>query len=129
MCQFTSRYELIAQPGSLVILINDKDEGNTSRPTNTLSGGESFMISLALALGLSSLNNNNITPDTIFIDEGFGTLSGDCLNTVIETLEVLHCIGNRRVGIISHVNELYERISTRIEVKKCKGVSEIKIIG
>ena len=127
--QFTARYELTTQPGSLVILINDKDEGEVSRPANTLSGGESFMVSLALALGLSSLNRNNFTPDTLFIDEGFGTLSGDCLNTVIETLEVLHSIGNRRVGIISHVNELYERITTRIEVKKRAGISEIKIVG
>ena len=127
--QFTARYELTTQPGSLVILIKDKDEGEISRPANTLSGGESFMVSLALALGLSSLNRNNFTPDTLFIDEGFGTLSGDCLNTVIETLEVLHSIGNRRVGIISHVNELYERITTRIEVKKRTGISEIKIVG
>ncbi len=127
--QFTSRYELTAQPGTLVILINDKEEGEVSRPANTLSGGESFMVSLALALGLSSLNRNNFTPDTLFIDEGFGTLSGDCLNTVIETLEVLHCMGNRRVGIISHVNELYERINTRIEVRKRSGISEINIIG
>ncbi len=127
--QFTTRYELTTQPGSLVILINDKEEGEISRPTNTLSGGESFMVSLALALGLSSLNRNNFTPDTLFIDEGFGTLSGDCLNTVIETLEVLHSMGNRRVGIISHVNELYERITTRIEVKKRIGISEIKITG
>ena len=125
--QFTTRYELTTQPGSLVILINDRDEGDISRPANTLSGGESFMVSLALALGLSSLNRNNFTPDTLFIDEGFGTLSGDCLNTVIETLEVLHSMGNRRVGIISHVNELYERITTRIEVKKRTGISEIKI--
>ena len=127
--QFTARYELTTQPGSLVILIKDNEDGEVSRPANTLSGGESFMVSLALALGLSSLNRNNFTPDTLFIDEGFGTLSGDCLNTVIETLEVLHSIGNRRVGIISHVNELYERITTRIEVKKRTGISEIKIVA
>ncbi len=126
---FTTRYELTAQPGSLVILIIDKEESEASRPANTLSGGESFMVSLALALGLSSLNRNNFTPDTLFIDEGFGTLSGECLNTVVETLEVLHSMGNRRVGIISHVNELYERITTRIEINKRKGVSEVKIVG
>ena len=87
------------------------------------------MVSLALALGLSSLNRNKFTPDTLFIDEGFGTLSGECLNTVVETLEVLYSMGNRRVGIISHVNELYERITTRIEIKKRKEVSEVKIVG
>ena len=127
--QFTSRYELTTQPGSLVILVKDREDGDTLRAANTLSGGESFMVSLALALGLSSLNRNNFTPDTLFIDEGFGTLSGDCLNTVIETLEVLHNIGSRRVGIISHVGELYERISTKIEVRKQAGVSEVKITG
>jgi exonuclease SbcC len=126
--QFTTRYELTAQPGSLVILITDREDNDVSRPSNTLSGGESFMVSLALALGLSSLNRNSFTPDTLFIDEGFGTLSSDSLNTVIETLEVLHSMGNRRVGIISHVNELHERIATRIEVKKRAGVSEIKIV-
>ena len=87
------------------------------------------MVSLALALGLSTLNRNKFTPDTLFLDEGFGTLSGDCLNTVIETLEVLHNLGNRKVGIISHVAELYDRISTKIEVKKQAGVSEVKIVG
>jgi exonuclease SbcC len=87
------------------------------------------MVSLALAFGLSSLNHNKFTPDTLFIDEGFGTLSGDYLNTVIETLEVLHSIGNRRVGIISHVNELYERIPTRIEVKKQRGASRVEVVG
>jgi exonuclease SbcC len=127
--QFTSRYELTTQPGSLVILVNDREDGDTLRAANTLSGGESFMVSLALALGLSSLNRNNFTPDTLFIDEGFGTLSGDCLNTVIETLEVLHNIGSRRVGIISHVGELYERIGTKIEVRKQAGVSEVIITG
>ena len=127
--QFTSRYELTTQPGSLVILIKDLEDNDTIRAANTLSGGESFMVSLALALGLSTLNRNKFTPDTLFIDEGFGTLSGDCLNTVIETLEVLHNLGNRKVGIISHVAELYDRISTKIEVKKQAGVSEVKIVG
>lgn len=127
--RFTTQYELTTQPGSLVILITDKTENNITRPVNTLSGGESFMVSLALAFGLSSLNHNKFTPDTLFIDEGFGTLSGDYLNTVIETLEVLHSIGNRRVGIISHVNELYERIPTRIEVKKQRGASRVEVVG
>lgn len=127
--RFTTQYELTTQPGSLVILITDKAENNVTRPVNTLSGGESFMVSLALAFGLSSLNHNKFTPDTLFIDEGFGTLSGDYLNTVIETLEVLHSIGNRRVGIISHVNELYERIPTRIEVKKQRGASRVEVVG
>ena len=129
LSRFTTRYELTTQPGTLVILIKDHEDGDVSRPANTLSGGESFMVSLALALGLSSLNRNNFTPDTIFIDEGFGTLSGDCLNTVIETLEILHNIGNRKVGIISHVNELYERIATRIEVKRGTRESVVKIVG
>ena len=127
--QFTTRYELTTQPGSLVILIKDREEEGVSRPVNTLSGGESFMVSLALALGLSSLSRNKTTPDTLFIDEGFGTLSANCLDTVIATLEVLHNIGDRRVGIISHVNELYERIATRIEIKKERGVSNVKIVG
>ncbi|WP_300730001.1 SbcC/MukB-like Walker B domain-containing protein [uncultured Bacteroides sp.] len=126
--KLTDRYELECQSGSLTILLRDYYQGGASRPTSTLSGGESFLVSLALALGLSSLNQERLSTDMLFIDEGFGTLSEDYLNTVMETLERLHQLGGRKVGIISHVDELRERIRTQIQVKRIDNSrSEIKI--
>ena len=76
------------------------------------------MISLSLALGLSSLSRQSLSVNTLFIDEGFGTLSSDYLNTVMDTLEKLHQMGGKKVGIISHVEGLKERIKTQIQVKR-----------
>ncbi|MDM8250918.1 SbcC/MukB-like Walker B domain-containing protein [Phocaeicola barnesiae] len=94
---------MACQAGSLTILLRDYYQGGSARPTSTLSGGESFLVSLSLALGLSSLNQHRLSTDMLFIDEGFGTLSEDYLNTVMDTLERLHQLGGKKVGIISHV--------------------------
>lgn len=115
LAMFDKRYQLEARPDSLEIMVYDERAGHL-RAFNTLSGGESFMVSLALALGLSAFQDISGTPDTIFIDEGFGTLSAECLDSVTETLERLQYIEGRRVGIISHVETLRDRISTRITV-------------
>ncbi|MDO4164728.1 MAG: SbcC/MukB-like Walker B domain-containing protein [Bacteroides sp.] len=112
------RYELECQAGSLTILLRDLYQGGTARPASTLSGGESFLVSLSLALGLSSLSRQSLSVDTLFIDEGFGTLSSDYLNTVMDTLEKLHRMGGKKVGIISHVEGLRERIRTQIQVQR-----------
>lgn len=123
------RYELTAQPGSLVILVKDNEEGGV-RSGNTLSGGEGFVISLSLALGLSSLAENSISVDTIFIDEGFGTLSQEWLNSVMAALEKLNATSGKHVGIISHIEDLQKRIPTVIEVRKTNATtSEISIRG
>lgn len=116
--QFTERFTLTCNPGSLVILIEDKFEGATAFGPNTLSGGESFMVSLSLALGLSQLNATQNAVDTLFIDEGFGTLDEDYLSSVMGTLERLHQMGGRRVGIISHVDSLAQSINTQVRVQK-----------
>ena len=116
--RLTDRYELECQAGSLTILLRDFYQGGTARPACTLSGGESFVISLSLALGLSSLSRQSLSVNTLFIDEGFGTLSSDYLNTVMDTLEKLHQMGGKKVGIISHVEGLKERIKTQIQVKR-----------
>lgn len=127
--QLTDRYELESQPGILTLLFRDKYQGGALRPVSTLSGGESFIFSLALALGLSSLNKSGISIDTLFIDEGFGTLSEDYLDTAINVLERLHGTGGRRVGIISHVDKLRERIRTQIQVTKTDlSKSEIRTV-
>lgn len=126
LSQFTDRYELMRQEGSLVVLMKDKQQDEAPRPANTLSGGESFMASLALALGLSSFNSSDFSSDTIFIDEGFGTLSPTCLKNVYETLSSLRKVVGKKVGIISHVEELKEEIHPQIVVEPIgNGLSRI----
>lgn len=129
--RFNDRYELEAQPGSLTILVRDLLQGDKTAVT-TLSGGESFMVSLALALALARMTGKVFTVDTIFIDEGFGTLSEGYLTSVMETLNHLYDLGGRRVGIISHVEALKERIATQIHVERDprnNTVSHISVTG
>lgn len=127
LSQFTDRYELIRQEGSLVVLMKDKQQDEAPRPANTLSGGEGFMASLALALGLSSFNSSDFCSDTIFIDEGFGTLSPKCLESVYETLASLKKVVGKKVGIISHVEYLKDNIHPQILVEPIgNGLSVIK---
>ena len=104
---------------------------NKERDISSLSGGESFQASLALALGLSDIiqqRNGGIRLDSIFIDEGFGSLDNDSLASAIETLNDLTGNGNRLVGIISHISELKNSIGNKIEVVGTKSGSSIKII-
>lgn len=99
------------------------------RNIRSLSGGESFKAALSLALGLSDVIQNKkggITVDTIFIDEGFGTLDGDSLNKAIQIIHSLSLEGNKLVGIISHVEELKEQIDQKIEVYKDHAGSKVK---
>lgn len=113
---FSERYRLTCNPGSLVILVADNLQSGAPQGINILSGGESFMVSLSLALALSHINSGSNNVDTLFIDEGFGTLSEDYLAGVMDTLEKLRQMGGRRVGIISHVEELGERIPVQVRV-------------
>ena len=112
------RYSLKCAKDSFVIMVNDADMC-TSRVCDTLSGGETFIVSLALALGLSSLADTGVKVNTLLIDEGFGSLSPDCLDVVMDVLERLHG-GGRQVGLISHVESLRERIPTQIRVARTK---------
>ena len=108
----------------------DSFEGGAVRPVNTLSGGEQFLVSLALALGLAGMNDTGLGVDMLLIDEGFGTLSGEHLNSAIEALERLNAItGSRKVGVISHVERLRERIPTHIEVtRRGHDPSEVRVV-
>lgn len=111
------RYELACV--GLTLTVKDAFEGGVERPAKTLSGGEQFLVSLALALGLAGMNDTGLAVDMLFIDEGFGTLSKEHLEKAIDELEKLNAIcGNRKVGIISHVDRLKERINTRVEVRR-----------
>ena len=115
--QFDNRYELEASPGTLIILARDMIQGDLTS-VNTLSGGECFMVSLALALALSSMTGKVFSVDTLFIDEGFGSLSPNYLDNVMDTLNRLYEMGGRRVGIISHVEMLKDRVATQIQVMR-----------
>lgn len=113
----TDRYTLKVTPGTFVISLEDAYQGYVSRAASTLSGGESFLVALSLALGLSDIGER-WQVDTLFIDEGFGTLSGEPLQKAVETLRSLHSKAGRHVGIISHVEELQERIPVQIQVSQ-----------
>ena len=107
----------------------DTAMGDEIRGISSLSGGETFMVSLALALGLSSMASKQTAVDTLFIDEGFGSLDQATLHTAISTLEALHQ-GHRKVGVISHVQGLAERIDVRVEVvRQAPGRSTLRIHG
>ncbi|MBQ9576430.1 MAG: AAA family ATPase [Muribaculaceae bacterium] len=128
---FNDRYELEANPGTLIILVRDLQQGGLTS-VNTLSGGESFMVSLALALALSSTTGKMFSVDTLFIDEGFGSLSENYLDNMMETLNRLYDMGGRRVGIISHVEMLKERVTTQIRVTrdpKNNTVSRVNVVS
>ena len=122
----TDRYKLIVKPGTFLIELEDAYNGFTLRPATTISGGESFLVSLSLALALSDMGQH-LSLDILFIDEGFGSLSKDVLQTAIETLGLLHKTLNKHVGVISHVEELQERIPVQIKVKQNGNTSSSQI--
>ena len=112
----------------LALEVEDTYQANVRRLPKTLSGGESFVVSLALALGLSELANNGRSVDSLFLDEGFGNLDADSLFTVISTLESLQTHG-KTVGVISHVEAVQKRIKAQLQVvKKPNGMGELKNI-
>jgi exonuclease SbcC len=113
----------------LELQIIDAYQADIHRPMSTLSGGESFLVSLSLALGLSELAGRKTRIDSLFIDEGFGTLDADTLDIAMSALENLRENG-KSIGIISHVEALKERIGTQIVVsKKEAGSSKIKLMS
>ena len=117
MRDLTDRYVLKVNPGTFVILLEDAYQGYASRAASTISGGESFLVSLSLALALSDIGDG-LSVDTLFIDEGFGTLSGGPLQNAVSTLKSLRSRAGRHVGIISHIEELQERIPVQILVEQ-----------
>ncbi|RSK42282.1 AAA family ATPase [Hymenobacter perfusus] len=128
--RFTDRYRILRNPEQhLDLLIQDEYQAGATRSMNSLSGGESFLVSLALALGLSELAGRRTQIDTLFIDEGFGTLDPDTLDVALSALEMLQGTG-KTIGIISHVEGLKERIATQINVRKeAGGVSSLRVVG
>jgi exonuclease SbcC len=118
------------QSGGLDIVVLDSHTG-TTRPVSSLSGGEGFMASLSLALGLADVVQNHaggVRLESLFIDEGFGSLDAEALDQALQVLTDLRQSG-RSIGIISHVTELKERISARIEVVPQARGSVARIVG
>ncbi|MGI8634895.1 MAG: SbcC/MukB-like Walker B domain-containing protein, partial [Segetibacter sp.] len=126
--KLSDRYQILkSAEKDLELQIVDAYQADVVRPMTTLSGGESFLVSLSLALGLSDLAGSKTQINSLFIDEGFGTLDAETLDVAISALENLQASG-KMIGVISHVEALKERIGTQIEVSKQPGgYSKIKV--
>lgn len=113
--------------GELELEIVDAWQGDVARDTRTLSGGEGFLVSLALALALSDLVSHKTSIDSLFLDEGFGSLDGDTLEIALTALDSLNASG-KMIGVISHVEAMKERIPAQIRVEKGGGVGHSRLI-
>jgi len=127
----TDRYKmdkpLADEDDSLVAI--DEHMGGQRRSVKTLSGGETFLLSLALALALSDFASRNVEINSLFIDEGFGTLDPETLDQTLDTLEVLQAKSSKMIGVISHVTSLKERIATQIQLSQNgQGYSSLKVV-
>ena len=121
------RYQLRRKgTGELELDVVDTWQGDTARDTRTLSGGESFLVSLALALALSDLVSHKTSIDSLFLDEGFGTLDADTLEVALSALDALNASG-KMIGVISHVEGLKDRIPAQIRVEKGGGVGHSRL--
>ena len=130
LARLSDRYRIQRVHGEeLQLEIEDTHQAGITRPMASLSGGESFLASLALALGLSELAGRNVRIESLFIDKGFGSLDSEVLDLAIGTLEGLRQ-DNKSVGVISHIELLKQRITTQIMVEKqTAGVSTLKIVS
>jgi exonuclease SbcC len=128
--QLRPRYRLERVPGwDMELQVVDGDMGEEARPVGTLSGGETFLVSLSLALGLSSLSSKNVKIESLFIDEGFGHLDREALDVALSTLDQLQAEG-RTIGLISHVPDIAERIGYQVRVEpKGPGRSEVRVVA
>ena len=121
LAELSPRYRLERVPGTdLALQVVDLDMGDEVRSVDSLSGGESFLVSLALALALSSLSSRQTQVESLFIDEGFGTLDPDSLDLALSSLDSLQAAG-RQIGVISHVQTLVERIGVQVRVETLGG--------
>jgi exonuclease SbcC len=128
LARLSDRYLLVRDPRRLLELnVIDQYQAGESRSTRNLSGGESFLVSLALALGLSQMASRRVRVDSLFLDEGFGTLDEDALDLALDTLAGLRGEG-KLIGVISHIPALMNRIGTQIRVRS-KGGPHSRISG
>jgi exonuclease SbcC len=130
LTELNKRYLLaIKDTTTLELEVIDLEQNKSRRGVNTLSGGESFVVSLALSLGLLEMNSEQVQINTLFLDEGFETLDEESLQLVIDTLSNLESDG-KVIGIISHIPLLKEQIKTQIKIEKQEnGESEISVVS
>lgn len=127
LAELKPRYRLEVAATDLALQVIDLDMAGDRRPARLLSGGERFLVSLALALALSGMGTQGALAGTLFIDEGFGSLDGDSLDLAIDALERLQAQG-RMIGVISHVQAMKDRIPVQVEVRKTGGgASEVRL--
>lgn len=128
LAELSRRYRLERIQDTLALMVVDQDMGDEMRSVHSLSGGESFLVSLALALGLASLSSNRVRVESLFIDEGFGSLDATTLSVAMDALDGLQSLG-RKVGVISHVQEMTERIATKVLVQRTAGGRSVVTVG
>ncbi|WP_278348990.1 AAA family ATPase [Stutzerimonas kunmingensis] len=127
--QLARRYRLKRGGSPLGLLVMDTEMGDELRSVHSLSGGETFLVSLALALGLASMASSKLRIESLFIDEGFGSLDPESLQIAMDALDSLQAQG-RKVAVISHVAEMHERIPVQIQVQRQgNGQSALRIVG
>jgi len=127
--QLARRYRLQRGGSALGLLVLDTEMGDELRSVHSLSGGETFLVSLALALGLASMASSKLRIESLFIDEGFGSLDPESLQLAMDALDNLQAQG-RKVAVISHVQEMHERIPVQIRVQRQgNGASALSIVG
>jgi exonuclease SbcC len=116
------------QSEALELQVLDTWQGDNVRDTKTLSGGEGFLVSLALALALSDLVSHKTSIESLFLDEGFGTLDSETLDTALNALDQLNASG-KMIGVISHIEAMKERIPVQIKVQKMNGLGISRLDG
>ncbi|MFK3775415.1 AAA family ATPase [Pseudomonas sp. NPDC089406] len=127
--QLAKRYRLKRGGSALGLLVLDTEMGDEMRSVHSLSGGETFLVSLALALGLASMASSTLRIESLFIDEGFGSLDPESLQLAMDALDGLQAQG-RKVAVISHVQEMHERIPVQIQVRRQgNGLSDVEVCG
>ena len=123
------RYEMITAPNTLNIQLVDHDNSDAVRPIDNISGGEGFLVSLSLALGISTLASRNVRIDSMFLDEGFGTLDSKMLQETVIVLQKMQQEKGKLLGVITHVDLVKSELPTHIEVTPCGGRSILSGAG
>ena len=123
------RYEMVTEPNTLNIQLVDHDNSDAVRPIDNISGGEGFLVSLSLALGISTLASRNVRIDSMFLDEGFGTLDAKMLQETVIVLQKMQQEKGKLLGVITHVDLVKSELSTHIEVTPCGGRSILSGAG
>ena len=125
--RLTPRYQLNVIKGTLALEVIDHDMLDERRFVHSLSGGETFIVSLALALGLASLSSSTLNIGSLFIDEGFGNLDEESLDLVLNTLSALEAGQGRKVGVVSHTEQIRSQIAPQIRVERLGGEGSARI--